>query len=262
MPTILDKITADKRLQVERDRTRVPIADLEQLPHFNRRRVSLRGRLRAADSTGIIAEFKRYSPSKQWIHRGARVDDVVPSYEQHGAAGVSILTDEPYFRGANADLTTARTLVELPLLRKEFIIDEYQIIEAAAIGADAVLLISECLTRTEVRRFAALAKSLGLEVLLELHGREQLEKYTDDVDLIGVNNRDLNTFRVDYDRSIALLDELPTGAVRIAESGLSDPATVRRLRAAGFEGFLMGEHFMRHSHPGAALRNFVTALRA
>ena len=260
MSTILDKITADKRKQVAIDRAHVPVDELEQLPDFNRSRNSLVAALRTPASSGIIAEFKRYSPSKKWIHEGAQVTEVVPEYARHGAAGLSVLTDEPYFRGTNADLTTARALVELPILRKEFIVDEYQIIEAAALGADVILLISECLSAKEVKQFAALARSLQLEVLLELHGREQLGKYTEDVNLIGVNNRDLKTFEVDYDRSIALLAELPTEAVRIAESGLSDPAVVRRLRAAGFEGFLMGEHFMRHADPGTALRDFVAQL--
>ena len=254
--TILDKITADKRRQVALDKQRTSTAELEGSPHFGRERRSLAASIRRPDRSGIIAEFKRYSPSKLWIREGAEVAEVVPFYAQYGAAGVSVLTDQPYFRGSSEDLRTARGLVDIPLLRKEFIVDEYQIVEAAALGADAILLICECLTKAEIRSFARVARSLGLEVLLELHDRTQLDKYTPDVQLIGVNNRDLKTFTVDFDRSVAMLPELPTEAVRVAESGLSDPAVVRRLRDAGFEGFLMGEHFMRQPDPGLALRDF------
>ena len=255
--TILEKITTDKRLQVARDRRAVPIAELERRPGFVRERLSLAGSIRRPDRSGIIAEYKRHSPSKGYINRLATVEQVTDAYARHGASGISVLTDEPYFKGTAQDLIAARTTVGIPLLRKEFVVEDYQIVEAAALGADAILLIAECLTAPEVRDFARLARQLDLEVLMEIHSEAQLDKWTPDIGLIGVNNRDLKTFEVSVENSVRLFPQLPTEAVRISESGISEPATIRRLREVGFEGFLIGEQFMKSDDPGRAFASFI-----
>ena len=258
--TILEKITTDKRLQVARDRRTVPIAQLERRPEFVRQRLRLSDFLRRPDRTGIIAEFKRHSPSRGYINRTATVEQVTDAYARHGASGISVLTDEPYFRGDNQDLIAARTTVDLPILRKEFVVEDYQIVEAAAIGADAILLIAECLSAAEVRDFARLARQLDLEVLMEIHSEEQLEKWTPDITIIGVNNRNLKTFEVSVENSVNLFPRLPTESVRISESGINDPATIRHLREVGFEGFLIGERFMKAEDPGSSFAAFVEQL--
>lgn len=208
------------------------------------------------DKTGIIAEFKRRSPSKGDIHPMADVSAVVPGYEKYGAAACSILTDTRFFGGAVTDLMIARKLVSLPLLRKDFIVHRRQIAEAALIGADAILLIASILTVDEVRDFADYAHSLGLDVLLEIHHLDELDHYCDGIDMVGVNNRDLRTFKTDAELSAKVIDRLPPNVVKIAESGLTSMAEVDRLRGLGYTGFLIGERFMKHSDPSLALHAF------
>lgn len=260
MSDILDRIVAHKRGEVQERQARVPVQALEAFPLFPRTCCSLRAALSAPGATGIIAEFKRRSPSKGVIHGSADVTEVTGDYVRYGATGLSVLTDQTFFGGADEDLACARQQ-NVPVLRKDFVIDPYQVLEAKAIGADVVLLIAECLDKKQVDDLASLARSLGMEVLLEMHSEAQLDKWSPAVSLAGVNNRDLKTFRVDIDRSVRLAEQLPAGVPRIAESGISDPLVVDRLRGeAGFSGFLIGEHFMKEASPGAALRDFVGRL--
>ena len=230
---------------------------------FEKRR-SLKKAL-ASSPTGIIAEFKRKSPSKGWIHADARPEEVVPAYAAAGAAALSILTDGPFFGGSLDFIRRVRPLVDLPILRKDFIIDPYQLYQAAEAGADAVLLIAACLSRADCAALTAEAHRLGLEV----HGADELDYITPEVDVVGVNNRHLGSFVTDVQTSFDLAPLLPppsttpaqaTGPVFVSESGIGDPETVRKLRAAGFRGFLMGEHFMKNPDPGAALADFIRAI--
>jgi len=209
--------------------------------------------------TGIIAEFKRKSPSKGFINRDADVKDVTEAYTKFGASGLSVLTDNHFFGGSTADLVTARQN-EIPILRKDFIIDQYQLFVSKAIGADVVLLIAACLSRTKLKRLAGYAKDLGLEVLLEIHEERELDHICDGIDIIGINNRNLKTFEVDIDRSIALSRRLPENMLKIAESGIRDADAVRKFRLEGYNGFLMGETFMKEKDPGQSFGNFVNSL--
>ena len=219
--------------------------------------------------TGIIAEFKRKSPSKGWIHADARPEAVVPAYAAAGAAALSILTDGPFFGGSLDFIRRVRPLVDLPILRKDFIIDPYQLYQAAEAGADAVLLIAACLSRADCAALTAEAHRLGLEVLLEIHDAAELDYVSPEVDVVGVNNRHLGSFVTDVQTSFGLAPLLSqpsttptqaTGPVFVSESGIGDPETVRKLRAAGFRGFLMGGHFMKNPDPGAALADFIRAI--
>ena len=273
---ILEQIIATKRQELQAARTHraeahASASDLRAIPLEGvqgvkaQRRRSLKQALLASE-TGIIAEFKRKSPSKGWIHADASPLEVVPAYAAAGAAALSILTDETYFGGSLDFIRQVRPLVDLPILRKDFIIDPIQLVEARQAGADAVLLIAACLGRGDCAALTAEAHRLGLEVLLEIHGADELDYVTPDIDVVGVNNRHLGTFVTDVQTSFDLapalrsMTEEGAGPVFISESGLGDPATVRALRAAGFRGFLMGEHFMRQPAPGTALAQFIQAL--
>lgn len=258
---ILEKIVADKKKEVEEKRVMLPYHVLEKYPHYDHATVSLHEILARGSSTGIITEFKRRSPSKGVINDSVEIVDVVKDYERHGAAGISVLTDEKYFGGFSDDLMVARETVSCPILRKDFIIDEYQIVEAKAIGADLVLLIAACLTPTAVKRLAAFAMSLGLEVLLELHDEEELGHVCDDTALVGINNRNLKTFEVDIDRSLRMAEMIPDEKVKIAESGISSPANIKLFKQHGFSGFLIGENFMKEKNPGEAFRRFAEHLK-
>lgn len=260
MKDILAEIVAYKRTVVAAAKQQKPASELENGPLFNRSVLSLVNFLQQPQKTGIIAEYKRRSPSKGVINDRSTVEEVTTAYSKWGASGLSILTDDKYFGGNNDDLTRARTLVEVPILRKDFIIDEYQIIEARAIGADVILLIAECLTKEEVISLSTVAHNLGLEVLLEMHTEAQLEKVSEHVNMVGINNRDLITFNVDIDRSIALAAKLPADKIKVAESGIDNVETIVKLREAGFKGFLMGEYFMKQQEPGVAFNDFVNAL--
>ena len=259
MMTILDTIVEYKRKEVAEQRSRVSIADLEKRSYFGRRCHDLRNSLTDASRTGIIAEFKRRSPSKGVINDRVDPAVVTKAYTTHGASCLSVLTDTHFFGGSVADLQAAR-INEIPILRKDFMIDEYQIIEAKAIGADVILLIAACLEVAEVKQFAKLAKSLGLSVLLEIHDESELEHICDETDIVGVNNRNLKTFKVDIEQSVALSRRIPSDKLRIAESGISKVETILDLKERGFDGFLIGENFMKEEDPGKAFGQFVEEL--
>lgn len=252
--TILDQIIANKRKEIEASKSFMSIAGLQSSPYFTRKGLSLKKRL--LESPGIIAEFKRKSPSKGWIHEDADVVGITSGYSDSGAAGISILTDTKYFGGVQQELTAARPHVTCPILRKDFIIDEYQLYEAKSIGADVILLIAAALTPFECRVLASKAKELGLEVLLEIHNRQELDCLCDEIDLVGVNNRNLKTFEVSTGLSFELAPFIPGDFIKISESGLSDASVVKKLQKVGFRGFLMGENFMKEKNPAAALQQF------
>lgn len=259
MQKILEEIIARKRIDVEARRAACPPDGLlsDDDRHVQTRSMSA---ALAASPTGIIAEFKRRSPSKGWIHQEADVMEIPAAYARAGATVLSVLADTPYFGGSMTDIKKARSRVTVPILCKEFIIDEYQILEARAMGADAILLIAAALDVEQCYHFAQVAHTLGLEVLLELHDESELPYADIPVDMIGVNNRDLNTFHTDTAIALRMATLLPKRPVLVAESGISDPATVARLRAAGYRGFLIGEHFMQSDSPGETLAEFIAAL--
>lgn len=233
---------------------------LEEIAALKAKKPSLREALLKSES-GIIAEFKRRSPSKGWIKEDGRADEIPLSYEQNGAAAISILTDKDYFGGSDDFIRTARKSgVTIPILYKNFIIDELQLAQAALCGASAVLLIAACLTKDECRHLLYKAHELGLEVLLEMHSEEELEYAELRPDLCGINNRHLGSFVTDVETSFRLAELLPEDAVKVSESGISDPRTVKALREAGFNGFLIGENFMKTEAPGLALHQFIAAL--
>ncbi len=258
---ILDKIIAHKREEVAVRKMMVTEEVLKATVYFNRPCLSLMNNLQDAKSSGIIAEFKRKSPSKGFINKHADVEYIAKAYTQSGASGLSVLTDNEFFGGSTEDLVDARKNI-IPILRKDFIIDPYQVLAAKAMGADVILLIAACLSPGEVRDLAAFARSTGLEVLLELHDEEELGHICDAVDMVGVNNRNLKTFKVDIQQSLKLGDLIPPGKVKIAESGIDDVQTILRFKEAGFKGFLMGEKFMKAPDPGLAFRQFVKELGA
>jgi len=256
---ILDTIIEHKKKEVAERKERVPVQELEKQPFFSRKTLSLKQFLLDDTRTGIIAEFKRRSPSKGIINANADVVAVTSAYAKYGASGLSVLTDEQFFGGSTADLIKAR-VNEIPILRKDFVIDEYQIVEAKAMGADLILLIAANLTPAEVKRLAAFARSLQLEVLLELHAEEELEHICDATELVGINNRNLKTFVVDIERSLNMAARIPAGKIKIAESGISDPANIRLFKQHDFKGFLIGENFMKTKDPGDAFQDFITQL--
>lgn len=257
---ILDKIVLQKQKEVAAARAAVSVAQLEQSNHFQRATVSLSNRILQENSTGIIAEFKRKSPSKGVINDKVKVEDVVSQYAAAGVAGCSVLTDTEFFGGAPQDLMTARDVVNIPLLRKDFMIDEYQFLEAKSWGADVILLIAAILTPQQVKSFTDVAQSLGLEVLLELHDESELNHVYHKVNMVGINNRNLKTFQVDVEQSVRMAEKLGDGFVKIAESGISDMEMLELFRRSGFQGFLIGENFMKTNNPGQACRDFIAAL--
>ncbi len=257
---ILHQIIASKKREVALKKSIIPVQQLEQSVLFEQKTNSLVYTL-SNSSSGIIAEHKRRSPSKAVINHSDSVEDIVKSYTCGGASGISVLTDGHYFGGSSDDLILARASTTLPLLRKDFTVDEYQLVEAKAFGADVILLIAAVLTREEIKKFSELAKSLGLEVLLEIHNREELEKaIMPGVDLIGVNNRNLKTFEVNPDYSKQLAEHIPDAFVKISESGLDSAETVSALQQHGFKGFLMGEHFMKSENPENTMKDFIKKL--
>ncbi len=258
--TILDQIVAQKRIEVAQRKAATPACKLEGMPDFKRQPLSAREAIQDLRSTGIIAEFKRKSPSKGIINDQVSVAETTQGYVKAGAAVLSVLTDEPFFGGTPADLQAARLANPgTPILRKDFIIDSYQILEAKAWGADLVLLIASCLTPTEVSELSQQAQDLGLQVLLEVHDEEELDQMlTHTIDLVGVNNRNLKTFTTSVETSLRLVERIPDTYAKITESGLHDAATMITLFKAGFDGFLIGEAFMKTSDPAAALSALVT----
>lgn len=258
--SILDTIVAHKKIEVAERRLLNPAASLEQSPLFGRPVLSLKASLLAAGASGIIAEFKRRSPSQGDINTLAQVAEVTQGYQAAGASGLSVLTDAHFFGGSPDDLLAARAGVTLPILRKDFIIDEYQILEARAIGADVILLIAACLSAAELSRLTAFAKSLGLEVLIEVHERAEIDKLSPQADIVGVNNRNLGNFSLSLAASLELFPHLPTEMVRISESGIEDPDAILSLRHVGYRGFLIGTYFMRSPQPHESCRLFIESV--
>jgi indole-3-glycerol phosphate synthase len=255
---ILERITETKRTELTATRMLIPEEQLMKYPVFHKECNSLKKNLQIEKSPGIIAEFKRRSPSKGDIHPGANVVTITRGYSKAGAVALSVLTDSFYFGGSCFDLVNARlTNPDIPILRKDFIIDPYQITETKALGADVILLIAACLSREEIHQFTLKAKALGLEVLLEIHGKEELEKISTLVDFVGINNRDLKTFAVNIETSLCLASVIPENFIKISESGISSPETIIRLKKAGYAGFLIGEHFMNTGNPPEACKKMV-----
>ena len=257
---ILEKIIAHKKMEVAKRKLEVPVGVLEQKPFFQRNTLSLQKSLLDKSITGIIAEFKRSSPSKGNINETANVENITLAYMQGGASGISVLTDTEFFGGSTNDLEAARQH-NIPILRKDFIIDEYQVIEAKAMGADVILLIAACLTPARVKQLATFAKSLNLEILLELHGEDEMDHICHEVSLVGINNRDLKTFQVNIERSLMMADKLKDQKTLIAESGINNVETILLLQQNGFSGFLIGEHFMKQPDPAIAFVHFVQQLK-
>lgn len=259
---ILDQIIEHKQKEVADRKSLYPVKLLEQSIYFSTQPVSMKRYIQRDDLTGIIAEFKRKSPSKGIINAHASVERTAIGYMQAGASALSVLTDKQFFGGANEDLTVARKFNYCPIIRKDFTIDEYQIIEAKSIGADAILLIAAVLEPAVSKQLTSFAHALGLEVLLEVHDEDELKKNLDvGADLIGVNNRNLKTFEVSIETSKRLAALIPDSVVKVSESGISDPRTIVELREYGYQGFLMGESFMKHSRPDLAAMEFMEELR-
>lgn len=258
---ILDKIVADKRKEVYLKKSLIPLSQLEQSLMMEQTAVSLSAALRNS-GTGIIAEHKRRSPSKSVINQSLNVQDVAKGYSEAGVCGMSVLTDGKYFGGSLDDLVLARASVNIPLLRKEFIIDEYQIVEAKAHGADVILLIAAILSRDEIKSLSETAKGLGLDVLLEVHNEEELQKsIMPSLDMLGVNNRNLKTFEVNLETSKSLSEQIPNDFVKVSESGISSIEAIKELRPYGYQGFLIGENFMKTDDPGESAKKFIDELK-
>ena len=261
MKDILSDIVAHKRVEVAAQKATCPLDTIfSEIERNTYKTLSLHDAL-AKDDFGIIAEFKRKSPSKGWIHRDADVREVTTSYRQNGAAALSVLTDEAFFGGSLADLDAVVAESNIPVLRKDFIVDEYQIYEAKLHRANAILLIASAITKAECLQFTEIARQLNLDVLLELHDEREIEYITPQHNLIGVNNRNLGSFVTTVDKSFEMAELLPKNAVLVSESGISDPQTVRQLRQAGYRGSLIGENFMKNGNPGESLAKFIQSLQ-
>ena len=257
--TILDKIIESKRSEIASRKISAPLSALVNAPLYRRKCLSLKESLLNSES-GIIAEFKRKSPSLGWINEEADVVEVAAGYSAAGASGISILTDSEFFGGSPLDIMAARQFVACPVLRKDFMIDEYQLYEAKAMAADVVLLIAAALTVKQTLELASKAHELGLEVLLEVHNEQELGHANDFVDMLGVNNRNLKTFEQNIQTSFDLAALIPDQFLKVSESGISKIETVRELRAVGYKGFLMGENFMKEENPASVLVNFISSL--
>ncbi|WP_298264247.1 indole-3-glycerol phosphate synthase TrpC [uncultured Lutibacter sp.] len=259
---ILDKIIAHKKQEVALLKKEVMVEKLVKSPNFNRTPISLKKSLLKIGSSGIIAEFKRQSPSKGVINDTASVVEVTKGYMEANIAAQSILTDLDFFGGNVLDIMQARSVNDsIPILRKDFIVDGFQIVEAKAIGADVVLLIAACLTKEELKNYGQLAEDLGLDVLYEVHNQEELDKLNLDHKIIGINNRNLKTFEVDLEHSIQLANQIPDSCIKVSESGLCDPRIITGLKEYGFQGFLIGENFMKTENPGLACKEFINQIK-
>lgn len=259
---LLEEIVSEKRREIERGLSEAPLEALQREAHYHRDCVSLAAALGAFGSSGVIAELKRKSPSRGEFNAHLSIADVSTGYVAAGAAALSILTDKRFFGGSADDVREARAINSCPILRKEFIIDSYQIHEAKAMGADAILLIARILEPEQLRSLARLAVSIGLEVLCEVHDELELgHALIDEIKLVGINSRNLDTLSIDRQAFERIGARIPEGKVRIAESGISDPNIVRDLRSRGFSGFLIGENFMKTNDPARACREFISAAR-
>lgn len=259
MKDILNEIIEHKRIEIEAQKKTISAENLqanfkERVPH------SLRKAL-ATSSSGIIAEFKRKSPSKGWINEKADPLTVTQGYQEAGASALSILTDEHFFGGNLKDIQAVREHISIPILRKDFIIDEYQLYQARFVGADAILLIAAALSIEKCKQLTRKAHELNLEVLLELHYEEEMEYITEETDLVGINNRNLGSFHTDVNHSFEMIHHLPSSKICVSESGISNPSTVIKLRQEGFKGFLIGGYFMTSENPSRALQQFIEELR-
>lgn len=253
----LEKIVLEKRKQVQEEKKLFPVELLERSIYFKSECVSLKKYLLRDDKSGIIAEIKKKSPALGAINPYVKVEKLSIGYMQAGASALSVLTDKKFFGGSNADLTTARKYNFCPILRKDFVIDGYQVIEAKSIGADAILLIAAILSKDEISRFTDLAHKLGMEVILELHAETELEKVNNSIDIIGVNNRNLETMKIDITTSKSMAELIPDGFMKISESGIEDPILVLELKQLGYNGFLIGSYFMKHPEPEKACAEFI-----
>lgn len=253
----LEKIAEKKKQEISRMKKMISVPHYQKRKRIGREIVSLSGTLKGNPQPAIIAEFKRMSPSKGILNNHVRIADVIKGYERGGAAALSILTEKNYFGGSVGDISMVRLFTELPILQKDFIVDEIQIYEAKFSGADAVLLIAALLEKKDVLKFAQTARKAGLEVILEIHSGEELDKINEYVNIIGVNNRNLATLEVDIKTSLELSDKIPPGFVKISESGISSPMILKELMDAGYEGFLIGEAFMSQPDPVRAFEEFV-----
>ncbi|WP_341665938.1 indole-3-glycerol phosphate synthase TrpC [Blattabacterium cuenoti] len=256
---ILERIVSIKQKEVSNKKIIHPIKKLEKSFLFKRKTFSLIKNIRSSH-TGIIAEFKCKSPSKGVINNTALIEKVVKDYESAGVSGISILTDQHFFSGKNENLKKSRSIVSIPILRKDFIIDEYQIIESKSIGADVILLIAGILSKNQISNFSKLSKSIDLEVIIEIHNEFEIDKITDNLDIVGINNRNLQTFIVDYNRCLSLSSKISNSYVKIAESGINDINHILKLKKQGFKGFLIGEYFMKKKDPGKICKYFIESL--
>jgi len=257
---ILEKIILNKKIELKIKKDFFPVKYLEKFPFFENSTMSLFKSLKKSNS-GIIAEHKRRSPSKQIINNSLSIIDIIKGYESSGVSGISVLTDQKYFGGSLEDLNIARASCRLPILRKDFIVDEYQIIESKAHGADAILLIAAILTREEIKNLSNLSKTLGLEVLLEVHDICEINKsIMSTIDLIGVNNRNLKTFEINLETSKSLAKKIPKEFIKISESGISKSNSIIELKKYGYKGFLIGENFMKTNNPGNAASDFIKTI--
>ena len=255
--SILAKIVSDQRKEITLKKTVVSQAQLQVMPLYDRQTISFSDRIKNTP-LGIVAEHKRRSPSKPMIKLQSRAAEVAAGYEKAGVAAMSVLTNGQYFGGSVEDLILARAACDLPLLRKEFIVDAYQIYEAKAFGADAILLIAACLKAEDSKQLAKTAKDIGLDVLLEVHNLQELEQAPlGYVDIVGVNNRNLKDFSVDLNTSLMLASHIPSDKLKISESGITSYNAIEKLKQAGFDGLLMGEHFMLQDSPGKAAQKFI-----
>ncbi len=259
--SIIETITATKKKEIGSCKDLFPLENLKKSKFYKRKTFSLKEFLLNPDKTGIIAEFKRKSPSKGIINDRARVEKVTTGYAKAGASALSVLTDFNFFGGSADDLLKARNANQIPILRKEFIIDEYQVHEAKAIGADAILLIAAILTKIQTKKLAYLAHDLDLQVVMEFHNEPELDRLNEHIDIAGVNNRNLKTFEVSLQHSADLATKIPDNYLKISESGISTPDDIFFLRKQGFKGFLIGENFMKTNDPELAFASFVEALR-
>lgn len=259
--TILDTIVERKITEIELAKQSISEEALREMEFFDRDCYSLRESILHPNHNGIIAEYKRASPSKGIINALSSVAEVVKGYEQAGVSAVSVLTDSMFFKGNLGDLREARANLTIPLLRKEFIIDTYQILEAKAHGADMILLIAAILTPEQIQSFSIYAKDLGLSVLLEVHHADELHSNCfDTIDAIGVNNRNLHDFTVSLEHSLELVNQIPDRYIKVSESGISEVETIKALKKVGYQGFLIGENFMKTPDPVQAIEDFVNAL--
>lgn len=256
--TILDKIIERKKEEVAAAKLRISLDRLKDTSFFGRPTYSLKESIK--NKSGIIAEFKRQSPSKGIINNNVQPLEVVSAYENSGASGISILTDHDFFGGDLNDILTVRNDINIPILRKDFMIDEYQFYEAKSIGADVVLLIASCLSPDQVQEFTELAHQLKMEVLLEIHTEDELKHFNSEIDLVGINNRNLKDFKVDLQHSVQLKNQLPKGVLSVAESGIYNLKDFQFLKEKGFDGFLMGEYFMKNTDPAKAFEEFASQI--